>query len=196
MFESAEIIGRKQFDHALNLLTNSSVPSMTLDDGPVDFVHAFVNMSDQAVTLQNREDGSTTTATTCRAAMGYAFAAGTTDGPGAFNFHQATNETTLFWQFITDVLNAPSAEQVACQAPKPILLNIGDMHRPYQWDSEVVPVQLLRVGMLFIASVPSEFTTMAGRRLRSSIKQRLVDSGLVSQEKSAQIEVTSNKASN
>ena len=41
-----------------------------------------------------------------------------------------------------------------------------------------MPVQLLRLGSLFIASVPSEFTTMAGRRLRSAIQTALVDEGL------------------
>jgi neutral ceramidase len=177
--------------------------------GPIGFAHRFINMSAQVVMLA---DGSQ--ASTCRPAMGYAFAAGTTDGCGAFNFHQATNETTLFWSFVGDLLSEPTEAEKACHAPKPILLNIGDIKRPYQWDAEVsararvsplfyvvvyfknmtvepsglgppsqvVPVQLLRIGLLFIAAVPAEFTTMAGRRLRSAIKAKLQSSGLVSEE--------------
>lgn len=170
MFESAEIIGRRQYDHASNLM---QAPNMTEVSGPVDYRQTFINMSDRTVTLA---DGST--GRTCRPAMGYGFAAGTTDGPGAFNFHQATNETTPFWEFITDILSTPSDWQVECQAPKPILLDLSGIERPYQWDMEVVPIQLLRIGSHFIASVPSEFTTMAGRRLRSAIKDSLINGGI------------------
>ena len=30
-------------------------------------------------------------------------------------------------------LKDPSAEQTACQAPKPILLDTGSVHTPYEW---------------------------------------------------------------
>ena len=115
----------------------------------MDFVHRFVNMSAVTVTNSTSEGGAeaeTVVGHTCRPAMGYAFAAGTTDGPGMFNFHQATNETTPFWEAISDVLATPSPDQVACQSPKPILLDLSGISRPYQWDAEVVAVQLLRLG--------------------------------------------------
>ena len=93
-----------------------------------------------------------------------------------FNFHQATNETTPFWEAIGDLLSTPSPDQIKCQSPKPILLDLAGIERPYQWDAEVVPIQLLRVGeTFFIAAVPAEFTTMAGRRLKAAIASRIVD---------------------
>ena len=174
MYDSCEIIGTKQYEHAAELMAQAADADVL--SGPVDYRHLFIDMTKQTVQL---DDG--TTGTTCPPAMGYAFAAGTTDGPGMFNFHQATNETTPFWKFVSDILSTPSDEQVACQAPKPILLNLGTnggIQRPYEWDAEVVPVQLLRVGSLFIAAVPSEFTTMAGRRLRSAIADVVVAEGL------------------
>jgi len=180
MFQSAEIIGTKQYNHAAGLMEATS----SLPDGPISYVHRFADMSNQTVTL---DDG--TTATTCPSAMGYAFAAGTTDGPGAFNFHQATNETTPFWNFISDILSTPTPEQIACQAPKPILLNVGAIARPYQWDADVVPVQLFRIGTLFIAVVPAEFTTMAGRRLRNMIASRVVSSGIIDEADADQVNV-------
>lgn len=65
--------------------------------------------------------------TTCPAAMGYSFAAGTTDGPGDFDFTQGTNSTNKFWAFVSQFISKPTPEQVKCQAPKPILLNTGEV---------------------------------------------------------------------
>lgn len=40
---------------------------------------------------------------------------------------------------------------------------------PYPWQPSIVPVQLLKVGQLVITSLPGEFTTMAGRRVRDAV---------------------------
>ena len=74
MFESTEIIGKKQFELALSLFHNSSRRL----DGEVSFRHVYVNMASRNVTLDSGE-----IVHTCPAALGYGFAAGTTDGPGA-----------------------------------------------------------------------------------------------------------------
>ena len=55
--------------------------------GPVQFRHSFVDFSDVAVNISGK------ILHTCPPAMGEAFAAGTTDGPGAFDFKQG--ETLL-----------------------------------------------------------------------------------------------------
>ena len=72
-------------------------------------------------------------------------------------------------------LSAPDKKQIDCQAPKPILLNTGRVNHPYAWDPASIPISVFRVGKLFILNVPSELTTMAGRRLRRSIKDLLLD---------------------
>lgn len=59
--------------------------------------------------------------------MGYAFAAGTTDGPGDFDFTQSTLTDNPFWNAIRDLVFPPSDEQIACHAPKPILINTGEV---------------------------------------------------------------------
>ena len=51
--------------------------------------------------------------------------------------------------------------------------------RPYEWDPEIVHVQILRLGNVFILSVPGELTTMAGRRLRNAVKSILEAGNLV-----------------
>lgn len=163
MFESTQIIGDNQAKFASALLQQAaSAPIVT---GKVDFRHAFVRFPGLNVTTPQ---GVKTTL--CRAAMGDSFAAGTTDGPGMFGFKQGGEPThNLFWNHVRDFINAPTDEDKACQAPKPILLNTGAMERPYAWDPATIPIQLLRMGHVFIVAVPSEFTTMSGRRLRKQL---------------------------
>ena len=55
----------------------------------------------------------------------FSFAAGTTDGPGGFNFKQGLKTGNIFWNLVSGLLSNPTAEQEACHAPKPILLNTG-----------------------------------------------------------------------
>ena len=74
MYESTEIIGRRQFEKAQALL---ETPAKRRLSGLVSFRHSFVDMSNRSVKLP---DGNI--AHTCPAALGYSFAAGTTDGPG------------------------------------------------------------------------------------------------------------------
>jgi neutral ceramidase len=109
---------------------------------------------------------------TCPAALGHSFAAGTSDGPGAFDFTQGESgaPSNPLWSVVGGLLRAPSPEQIACQAPKPILLDVGEMDTPYPWSPNIVDVQTLRVGQLLIIVSPSEATTMSGRRWRSAVK--------------------------
>jgi neutral ceramidase len=72
---------------------------------------------------------------------------------------------------------------VLCQSPKPILLDTGEISFfPHTWQPEILDIQLFRLGHVFIYSVPSEFTTMSGRRLRRAIKQALINHQLGDQD--------------
>ena len=44
-----------------------------------------------------------------------------------------SNTTNPFWIFVRDILHKPSEEQINCHAPKPILLDTGEMDWPYPW---------------------------------------------------------------
>lgn len=111
--------------------------------------------------------------------MGYSFAAGTTDGPGAFDFTQGDNNTNgnAFWNFVSGFLAKPTQDQIDCQSPKPILLDVGQIE-PTPWAPDVVAVQIITIGQLVILAVPGEFTTMSGRRLRNSVRDVLVAGGM------------------
>ena len=114
---------------------------------------------------------------TCKPALGYSFAAGTTDGPGEFDFTQGDLTGNPFWDFISGLLKDPSPEQEACHAPKPILLDTGELMFPYPWHPTSVDTQILRVGQLAILAVPGEFTTMSGRRLREAVAAAAAELG-------------------
>lgn len=98
------------------------------------------------------------------------FAAGTIDGPGEFDFRQGTTTSNRFWNLIRDLVSKPSKEMIECHKPKPILLATGQLNFPYLWQPAIVPTQVFRIGNLFLAGVPGEFTTMSGRRLRHAIR--------------------------
>ncbi|XP_047973186.1 neutral ceramidase 2-like [Salvia hispanica] len=168
-FESNRIIGQRQFKKAVELFSAASEKL----NGKIDYIHTYVDFSNLEVTIP-KEGGGTTTVKTCPAAMGFAFAAGTTDGPGAFDFKQGDNQGNAFWKLVRNVLKTPTKEQVDCQQPKPILLDTGEMKQPYDWAPSILPVQILRIGQMVILSVPGEFTTMAGRRLRDAVKKVLM----------------------
>ena len=145
MFESTEIIGRKQFNHAVGLYNKASNKII----GAVGYRHSFVDMSNQEVILK---DGKIVK--TCPAALGYSFAGGTTDGPGSGQFMQGTTDGNLFWDKVAEFIAEPTEVEKACQKPKPILLNTGKLSTPYLWDPPTVPISIFRVGNLFILNVP------------------------------------------
>ncbi|XP_047954799.1 neutral ceramidase 2-like [Salvia hispanica] len=167
-FESTRIIGQRQFKKAVELFSAASEKL----NGKIDYIHTYVDFSNLDVTIP-KEGGGTTTVKTCPAAMGFAFAAGTTDGPGAFDFKQGDDQGNAFWRLVRNLLKTPTKEQADCQQPKPILLDTGEMKQPYDWAPSILPVQILRIGQMVILSVPGEFTTMAGRRLRDAVKKAL-----------------------
>ncbi|KAB2029857.1 hypothetical protein ES319_D05G190200v1 [Gossypium barbadense] len=137
---STKIIGERQFEKAMELFSSATNPL----SGKIDYRH------------------------TCPAAVGAGFAAGTTDGPGVFGFQQGDTEINEMWKRLRDLLKEPSQYQVDCQKPKPVLLSTGEMFVPYAWAPAILPIQILRLGNFVILSVPGEFTTMAGRRLREA----------------------------
>lgn len=129
--------------------------------------------------------------------MGYSFAAGTTDGPGAFDFTQGTTTDNPLWNAVRDFLAAPTQDDIQCQYPKPILLSTGRVSYvqsspasnltvefcilqasfPYEWQPKIVPTQLLQIGDVILAAVPGEFTTMSGRRLKQSVRNAILQAG-------------------
>ena len=70
MFESVKMIGEKQYEKAKRLFDSANLKV----SGPIGSVHQYVDMS--SIVLQTNNGN----VSTCKPAMGYSFAAGTTDG--------------------------------------------------------------------------------------------------------------------
>jgi neutral ceramidase len=169
-------IGRLQVEAALELYSELDA-SASVQGGTVKSFHLFHDMSTFQFALPNG-----TNVRTCPAALGYSFAAGTTDGPGLFDFTQndpGKPDANPIWAVVSGILKAPSKAQKACHWPKPILLDVGEIKIPYQWTPNIVDVQVLRVGNFFIIVSPGEATTMAGRRWKAAIGEKAKSLGLL-----------------
>lgn len=102
-FESTRIIGERQFKKAVELFDKASEQLK----GKVDYRHAYLNFSSLEVSLP-KVGGGQEVVKTCPAAMGFSFAAGTTDGPGAFDFNQGDDKVWNCWyMFDPSLYNAP-----------------------------------------------------------------------------------------
>jgi neutral ceramidase len=156
--------------------------------GPVDYRHTRVDLSD----LQTGPGG----ARTWPAALGISFAAGSTEDSvpepdlGIREGITAENMTianaliagvaglglgAIFGVSpIDEALAAPEREG---QLPKPSVLLPGLEHPAVV--PQALPVQLLRIGTVAIVGIPGELTTMAGRRLRTTVLEAAAESGIV-----------------
>ena len=164
---SCYTIGTRQFEAAYSLYNNWESQSTAITGSAVRSFHTFQNMTGYKFTLSNGTDVST-----CAAALGYSFAAGTSDWPGSFDFTQGDSgapSANPLWTVVRDALKDPSPQQKACQAPKPILLDVGEITFPYLWAPDIADIQVQRVGQLFIIVSPGEATTMSGRRWKAAI---------------------------
>ncbi|XP_054736512.1 neutral ceramidase [Anastrepha obliqua] len=178
IFESTEIIATRLAEGALRLLNENSQEATSREIvGELSFIHQFVDMPNYNGTTYNPLQRKMDKIRGCQPAMGYSFAAGTTDGPGAFNFEQGTLTDNVMWNAVRDFIVPPTQEDISCHAPKPILLATGRATFPYEWQPKIVSAQLLKIGDLIIAAVPGELTTMAGRRLRNKISAVAVATG-------------------
>lgn len=165
-----------QYDKAKELMDSTSLHRKV--SGPINYIHQYIDFSNQPIYNGKGQ----AYARTCPPAMGYSFAAGTTDGPGAFDFKQGATSSTPFWNLVRDFIRRPSPQLIQCQHPKPILLASGEMRFPYAWQPSVIPLQLISIGhvspspnetSLLLTALPAEFTTMAGRRVRNLLQSML-----------------------
>ncbi|KAM7381040.1 hypothetical protein PAMA_012058 [Pampus argenteus] len=169
MFDSTRIIGHNIYRKAKELYVDA-VEEVT---GFLHSAHQWVNMTDVTVQIN-----STHMVSTCKPALGYSFAAGTTDGGGDLNFTQGAVEGDPFWDGIRDaLLGKPSNQTQECHRPKPILFSTGEMNWPLPWHPQIVDVQIITIGSVAVVAVPGEITTMSGRRLREAVKQELESEG-------------------
>lgn len=167
-FDNTRIIGERQLQKALEIYHGALEPVA----GGLDYRQRFVDFSRIQVDARFA-DG--TQRTTCPAALGSAFAAGTEDGRGMDGFTEGDLGGNPFFQALGGLI-APTPQWVRdCQAPKPVLLATGTQ-KPYPWTPEVLPLSIVRLGQVAIVAAPAELTIMSGRRVRDTVQAALGDS--------------------
>ena len=164
-FENTKQIGSRQFDKALSLSSKLGVPLL----GGVDYRMRYVDMSRVQVAAPYTADG--VVHTTCPAALGASFAAGSEEdgpGPGIATEGQPNPRLTK----VADVVFGPEQADKQCHGVKEIVIPVAQMW-PAPWVPQVLPVQLLRVGQLYLATLPGEPTIMSGYRIRRQLARTL-----------------------
>jgi neutral ceramidase len=167
----------------------------------LDWAHAFVDFSD--VEVDPRFVSGRTGLRTSPAEIGVAMFFGTEEGPGLprrlrFVQRWATHTRRFLGRTAADAERDRSQAQKIplVESGRRRILGVERLRRlplpwnlhaslrlvreldrddplPKPWTPNVLPVQLFTIGALAIAAVPGEFTTVAGRRLRESIRQAL-----------------------
>ncbi|MCK8681333.1 neutral/alkaline ceramidase [Streptomyces lichenis] len=154
--------GLRQYEAAAGQLARAG----TRLEGGVDSRLVYVDLSKTEVGPEFTGDGrGHTTSTPC---IGASMAAGSMeDGPAFPGFQEGENP---FFDLVSQALvyNA-SPELRQAQAPKAVFVPIGLLNGVYPWVQEQVPVQLVRIGRLYLVGVPGEVTIAAGLRLRRTV---------------------------
>jgi neutral ceramidase len=176
----------KQYDKAKELYDSATLPLT----GSIDFRHEWVDMR----TLHVESAGTTTAA----AAMGASFSAGSpldNASPVAL-FANGTTVDSLTWRenaaatLKSTVLGGvfavvwPATIDSAYRkshAEKPVLIPTGIAHLNLNGPTmtpQIMPLQVLKIGGLAIVAVPSEVSTMSGRRFKKTVVAELASVGV------------------
>ncbi|HVA06650.1 MAG TPA: neutral/alkaline ceramidase, partial [Acidimicrobiales bacterium] len=160
-FENTRIIGSRQYDAAAAMAANGG----TAVSGAIDSRVVFVDMA--SVTVEPEYAGDARSHQTSGPTGGSSsFAGAWADGPAFPGFREGGNPWIDWPSRIAYRLSERLRDS---QAPKGIVLPGGLLNRLLPVVAQRVPVQLLRVGRLFLIGIPGEVTITAGLRLRRTV---------------------------
>jgi neutral ceramidase len=158
-FENTRVIGARQYAAAAALVGTGSEIS-----GGVDTRLTYIDLSDFEVDARYCPDGRAHR--TSGPYAGAAQVAGTDEGKGFAGFRQGRNA-------VFDTVSSQLAYRLSpalrdSQAPKGIVLPrvANKLARLMQ---ETIPVQLFRLGPLYLIGLPAEITIVSGLRLRRAV---------------------------
>ncbi|WP_202033115.1 neutral/alkaline ceramidase [Nocardioides sp. WS12] len=160
-FSNTRILGTRQFAAARSTTDTSG----TVVAGGVDSRIIYVDMSDVTVSGKYTPDGQQHR--TCSAGLGVGFTGGSTEdgGGGLPLFEENDGLLNPVADLLMSAVYTVSPAFKACQAPKRIPLPVGDLDLVQQ----KLPVQLMRIGQLYLIGIPGEVTIVSGLRLRRTV---------------------------
>ncbi|MGY4098565.1 neutral/alkaline ceramidase [Nocardia sp. R16R-3T] len=165
-FENTRIIGERQYDASKT--ASSGAQSIS---GPVDSMLCYIDLADTAVDGRFTPDGQPRH--TAPAAAGVSLIAGSVeDGPGLPGVPIPEGVRNPFIDALGDPRQPAPSWLADAQAPKAIIAPLG-LLPPVPWVPNVVPIQLVRIGELYLACGGGEFTIVAGLRIRRTVAAAL-----------------------
>lgn len=159
-FENTRIIGERQSRAAAAALESAPRPI----EGPVDSRITFIDLARTEVGPEYTGDGSAHM--TGPAVGGAGALAGTAEGPAFRAFRQGRNPV---WDAISQGIYRMAPQLADSQAPKGLVVPGGLLNRVIPLAQERVPVQLIRIGPLYLVGIPGEVTIVAGLRIRRTV---------------------------
>jgi len=157
--ENTRIIGRRQYDAAAALFDAGTPIGDTVDSRLV-----YVDLANIEVRPEFTPDGRAHR--TSKPVAAAAQIAGTIDGDGFAGFTEGRNRVIDGISAVIYRLNRRFAE---AQSPKGAVVSLGRINRLTPFVQERVPVQLIRIGRLYLITIPGEVTIVAGLRLRRTV---------------------------
>lgn len=161
--ENTRLIGLRQYEAAARLARE---PGEHLE-GTVDSRLTHIDLGDVEVDARFTVDGRPHR--TGRPVAAASQFAGTDEGPGFAGFRQGANPV---WDALSRGVVYPLAPKLrAAHAPKAVVLPAWLINKALPMVAERVPVQLLRIGRLYLVGIPGEVTIVAGLRLRRAVAE-------------------------
>ncbi|KAI9988442.1 hypothetical protein PInf_021854 [Phytophthora infestans] len=179
--ESAEIMGKRQYDTLSSLIKGPSEliqGSVIANLSYVDFSN--VKLDGVEVTTDNPYADRT-----CPAVVGQNFAAGTEDGRGPSVFTEGNLKGSALFKAVGAVIKSTPKWVQDCQHTNKVPLFAVGLMEPKPWVPNTLPVQIVKIGQFAIAVTNFETTTMAGRRIRNTVKTALGGAGVTEVELAA-----------
>lgn len=160
-FENTRIIGLRQYEAARKLLSQSA----TRIAGPLDCRLTYVDLGAIEVRPEFSPDGKPHR--TSRPMFAAAQLAGTEEGEGFPGFRQGLNNPV--WEGVSRIAYRLNPQLGDAQEPKAVVAPVSLTNRITDFIQERVPVQLIRIGQLYLIGIPGEVTIVAGLRLRRTV---------------------------
>ncbi|KAI9988437.1 hypothetical protein PInf_021849 [Phytophthora infestans] len=176
--ESAEIMGKRQYDTLSSLIKGTS----ELVHGSIVANLSYVDFSNVALTGVTPNIADPYANRTCPAVIGQNFAAGTEDGRVLSMFTEGNLKANALFRTLGGVVKEAPQWVKDCQNVNKVpLLAVGLMDL-VPWVPNILPVQIAKIGQFAIAVTTFETT---GRRIRSTVKKALTGAGVTEVELAA-----------
>ncbi|GMF58662.1 unnamed protein product [Phytophthora fragariaefolia] len=171
-------MGKRQYDTLKALIDGDS----ELIKGSVVANLSYVDFSNVTLSGVNATTAEPYANRTCPAIVGQNFGAGTEDGRGVANLTEGDLRPNKEYDAMGALFQETPQWVQDCQnANKVPLLAVGLME-PVPWVPNIFPVQIVKIGQFGLAVTNFEVTTMAGRRIRKTVKAELEPAGVTEVE--------------